>query len=346
VKVFMAYSFRDRDVAEVASATLRDAGHTVYDPFELRSGVDIHATISASIRSAHAVIAIMTPSSANIFYELGLAAGAGVPTLVASSGGEFLPSDLASLPYVHLSGDHARDAQQIVSRLRDLEGLASAPPSQFSSAKATLKAASREPTLLEALSPEEFEELVARLFREQGYRVEVTPDASGVDFTLESQSDRRRVIVQVKKLSRQGRVSITAIRELAAAVTSADGGEGMLIATTRFTAAARAIANESGLILRTLEDILRSDSEETLLSPTLPSGQMKPAEEAGLSLTGDAGEEAAETLRRLAVGAITPAELEDDRYRVAKNGVPALVLTTETFTSVKQTLESEAARSD
>jgi hypothetical protein len=270
MRVFVAHSFRDRDLVHAVVAHLRDDGHTVFRPEETAAPADLLSEISAGLRSADVVVAIVTASNPNVFYELGVAAGANVPTLIAARPGESLPANLASVPYVQLTGDVFRDANEIGRRMKDLEGLSSPKVVEFSSAEGALLAASRDPAVLEALAPSDFERLIARLLRERGFELEQSPSDrdAGVDIVARAPGDGQILLVEVKKLSKQGRVSVDAVRRLLAAVSLAPDAIGVLVSTSGFTAAAAALAAGSPIVLRTLEEILAARSKGDLLLST------------------------------------------------------------------------------
>src|ERR1700734_406785 len=167
MKVFIAHSSRDLELGNNLMAILREDGHDVFDPTSIVLGSSIMSEISARIRSADLFVAVVRSSNPNVFYELGLAAGAGVPILIAAPGGEALPADLSSVPYVQLAGDSLRDSQMIARRAKDLRNLVRTEPQKFDSAEAALRAAIREPAVLESLSPSDFERLVMELFKER-----------------------------------------------------------------------------------------------------------------------------------------------------------------------------------
>lgn len=267
MKIFLAHSGKDRDLVGAIVAHLRDAGHETFRADEIITGANALSEISAALRSADVVIAMVTGSNPNVFYELGLASGAGVPTLIAARIGETVPSDLASVPYVQLSGDLFRDAQTIARRVKDLEGLSSPKSVQFISAEAALRAASEDPARLEALSPAAFERLVAELFRERGYELSETAPTrdAGVDIVVRAPEDGQILLVEVKKLSKQSRVSVEAVRNLLGTVSLATGAIGVLVSTSGFTAAAAALAVGAPVVLRTLEEILAARSKRDLV---------------------------------------------------------------------------------
>lgn len=267
MKIFIAHSINDGDLVEAVVTILREEDHEVLVPIEMKFGDSIFAEISAGIRSADVLFAVVTSGNANIYYELGLAAGASVPTLIAARTGDSLPADLASVPYVQISGDISKDARVITRRILNLEGLASAKAPKFHSAEAALQAAVKDPALLESIRPLDFEKLIAELFKERGYEVQVDRSTrdTGIDFAIRSSDKRDLVLVEVKKLSRQSRVSVESVRKLLNVVSGWGATVGILVAPAGFTAAALALAAGTPLLLLTLEEILSAKTEKELL---------------------------------------------------------------------------------
>lgn len=271
MKIFMTHSTRDQEFVESVSSHFQNEGHSVFMPTKILAGGNILSEISAAIRSADVLVAVVTTDNPNIFYELGLAAGASVPILIVARPGEHIPSDLASVPYVQLTGDSLRDAQTIVSRAEELGGSAPARSRIFKSADATLRTASRDPAFLESLSPTDFERLVVELFKERGYEVAATSHTHdiGADIILTSKKNKDNVLVELKKLSRQSRVSVESVRNLLGVVSNFGAAAGVLISTSGFTASALALAAHTSIILRTLDEVLAARSEEELLGRAL-----------------------------------------------------------------------------
>jgi HJR/Mrr/RecB family endonuclease len=267
MKVFIAHSHKDNELATIVAALLHDAGHEAFTPMEMSAGDNVLAQISAAIRSADLLVAILSGVNPNIFYELGLAAGASVPILLGGHSGQPLPADLATVPYVQFSGDLSRDAQMTVRRAVEFDGLIPSKVVNFGSAEATLRAASVDSALLDSLSPRKFEELVAQVLAEREAEVRIAPQTldRGVDLIITPKDEERIVVVEVKKYSRQSRVSVEAVRRLLAIVPLLGASAGMLVSTSGFTAAALALAAGTPVVLRSLEELLAAKSVRDLL---------------------------------------------------------------------------------
>jgi HJR/Mrr/RecB family endonuclease len=72
------------------------------------------------------------------------------------------------------------------------------------------------------------------------------------------------VVVEVKKLSRQSRVSVEAVRQLLSAVTTIGAHTGILVTTAGFTPAAVALATGTPVLLRTIEQLVKARSGKEL----------------------------------------------------------------------------------
>ena len=190
-------------------------------------------------------------------HELGLAAGAHVPTLVASRNPENIVVDLSSVPYVQLTSDVDVNVAAIVRRVDEVADVSrkfdrGAPES----AELTLAKAARDPSVLESVTPVEFEQLVAKLFQERGFPIRTTSLIAGLQFDLIIDGDPLTV-VEIKRYSRRSLVSVGTVRQLLGSMMAAGAGRAILVSSSGFTTSARAAATEWPIELMTLEDLLR-----------------------------------------------------------------------------------------
>jgi ABC-type branched-subunit amino acid transport system substrate-binding protein len=90
-----------KEVHNVVSDALESIGVEVFKFDDIAAGASWANAVTDAIRSADFLVADLTGSNANVFYELGLAHAMRKPTiLIASSEAKMaLPSDLAGLPY-------------------------------------------------------------------------------------------------------------------------------------------------------------------------------------------------------------------------------------------------------
>jgi len=268
MKVFIAHTFDDRKLVSSLTDALQKQGNEVIDPFNLEVGKDILTEISTLMCSADIVIALVAVRNANIYLEVGFALGAGTPVIVAAFPGLQLPADLATIPFIELTGNITRDTHTIVRRLSDFKITKREIKQHFKSAEDALQAAVRDPEYLASMNPRDFESLIAKLFEDKGYKVNTTeeePD-KGFDFVIESPKQKGLIMVEAKKMNKQSKISVETVRRLMSAIPFIGGATGLLISTSGFTSAALALGAASSIAMKTLEDILRAKSEKDIIA--------------------------------------------------------------------------------
>jgi hypothetical protein len=137
-----------------------------------------------------------------------------------------------------------------------------------------------------ALSSEDFELLVARIYQRQGYRVEMPSGVSsgrGGDFTLLRKSER--LLVQCKKLGPEQKVGVERVRELHDALVPAKATRGVYIACCGFSWDARNFAKAKGMTLinaRALDALLTVTGRLGMGSEIHEQSEAHPADLSGL----------------------------------------------------------------
>jgi HJR/Mrr/RecB family endonuclease len=266
MKIFISFAAADWDRVGPLMASVREAGFDVASmDYVLASSAE--SAVASEILSSQVIVAIISSANPNVFYELGLAVGAGLPAVIAAIGDVSLPSDLASMPLLRLTGDVARDASSLLLHLdslnlaHDEQKLPSGTPEEI------LAAVASDAQLLEKLSPAEFERMVGELLESRGWSVERSGTRKGADIDLIlSDPDTEKVtVVEVKKINSQGRVSVDAVRQLLSYMAIMGAHSGILVSTAGFTSSALAMAAGTGAVLVTLRELLSSRSR---LSPS------------------------------------------------------------------------------
>jgi predicted RecB family endonuclease len=272
MKFFISHPMRTDDaLATELKASLLEAGHEV---FETESESYWSAEMSAAIRRSDAVIALLNTPSNGVYFELGLAIGAHVPTLIVSPSVEGIPADLMSVPYLQLTGDPSHDVAVIVQRGSQVaEGRHRPQDAAQQTTDAGLLATTRDPSVLERLSPEEFETLVARLFRERGFTVSALARTGDIGADLVLGPDPV-TIVEVKRYMQQNLVSVGAVRQLLGTLAITGAERGILVSSSGFTNAARALAAETPVELLTLEDLLSTEENPSAAVADIPDSSL------------------------------------------------------------------------
>jgi restriction system protein len=99
------------------------------------------------------------------------------------------------------------------------------------------------PDMLHALSPREFEEVVASFYEEQGWHVTLTPPSKdgGKDIIIvkKDEAGTRLCLVECKRWSPERPVGVEIVRQLYGVVERETATSGILVTTSRFTRGAR-----------------------------------------------------------------------------------------------------------
>jgi restriction system protein len=122
----------------------------------------------------------------------------------------------------------------------------------------------KDPSILYKLPPRKFEELVASIFRNQNYSVELTPESrdGGYD-VLAVQKDSitgdKRYIVECKRYSAENKVGVGIVRSLLGVVVDKRATMGILATTSFFTSGATEIEerNQSMISLGNYNNLLK-----------------------------------------------------------------------------------------
>jgi HJR/Mrr/RecB family endonuclease len=267
MRVFIAYSYGEGDdLARGLRSVLSDSGYEVFSPDTVsKPGRAIFASITAAIQTADVVVALLTSPNPNVYFELGMAAGSSIPMVVASQRPENAVVDLASAPYVELTGDTAQDVSTIFRRVSEI---APAVPDRSQTQELTLRQLAQDPASLQKIGPQAFERMVAQAFADAGYVVDATPSRSdsGIDIIIESDP---LTVVQVKLYRSRHLVPVGAVRELFGAMTAIGASRAILVSSAGVTRSAKAAAEQWPIDLMTIGELsaLQSRGNDRAESP-------------------------------------------------------------------------------
>jgi hypothetical protein len=271
-------------VAEAAS----QAGFDVIRPREFpAAGSDLSSAVQSMIYASSAFAALLDRPSFNVIFEVGFAMGSGKDVLLIAGPGAEVPSDLAGVRYLQLSGDRIRDLVPLSRALGELQILSTPVPAMKLSPIDELRTCLREPQYFAALRPDRFEQLVASVFQALGFEVQVTPRTrdGGVDLIVIEPTLRDTFVVEAKKYGVQTKVSARHVYDLLRGAQVCGANSGILITASGFTRSAIALAESSSprLSLLSLEDFLGASDKDQLLklvartpNPAAPADRKAP----------------------------------------------------------------------
>jgi len=315
VRIFLAHTSKDVELAVALSSELTFGGHEVVDPFAVRWGEPGLSEISRAIRSADLVVTILSGGNANVLYELGLAVGSDRPVVIAAASPEDVPFDAASVPFAVLTGNARDDASEIARHIGTIPTVPSRLRALTGTAEENLRTVAHDSSALASLRPGDLERLLVAFLGSQDFDVQLPGSRldEGYDFAVVAPATHARLLVEVKSYREHSRVSVEAVRRLAEAAQGRDAAGGLMISTSQYSPAAMAFAASNRVVLMTLEEVLEAQAHDRIRGLATRSEVGQPQAEPSappvlLELTRAA---AYETLRRLG-GGDTAAELIAD----------------------------------
>jgi restriction system protein len=118
-----------------------------------------------------------------------------------------------------------------------------------------------------------FEETLAAHFRQQGFRVDLTPYRG--DFGADLILDRAGIRTAVQAKRWRGNVGVGAIQEIVGAKAYYKCQQAMVVTNSHFTSAARELATANGVILWDRAVLIRELSRPTVTEPPRPNRQLQ-----------------------------------------------------------------------
>ena len=189
------------------------------------------------IRNCQAVVAFLDGQSSNVLFECGLALGAGKPLILVSTSMESVWPELASFRVV-VGSDPLSVAREVSYSLERTIETDAFTPRIGNSALEFLRHA--DPGLLDSMRSSDFEQFIAQVLREVGCTVEEVPSSADIGFDFMSVTPSgRRIPTEVKKTTRNSKLSVGAIQRLVGSAVNAGASEALLVTTAQLTSAAR-----------------------------------------------------------------------------------------------------------
>lgn len=119
----------------------------------------------------------------------------------------------------------------------------------------------KHPEKMREMNPRKFEELVAELFKDMGYEVEVTPRSNdgGLDIRVIHKSGLGRflTLIECKRYSAENKVDVGIVRGLSGVVSAENATSGLIATTSYFTKGAKSFQRriEARMALADFEEL-------------------------------------------------------------------------------------------
>lgn len=252
--------FRAREVLSSARGKLEHFGYEALSPLDLKPGEDWAHSTTDLLKRASAVIAFVTERSPNVLFETGYAYGLG-KNLILVSDMSTLPFDLRTVAAIDARSSPAEISFEIVRQVNRFESSGWQPETALpNNLREMLEASVHRPELFELVDREAFERAIVTEFATQGFAVDFPQGSqeSGFDMRLRDIS-HRSMLVEVKKLNPNSKVSISSVQQLLGATHAYEDSAALLICTSDFTNSARefALRQSSRITLWSLAELKR-----------------------------------------------------------------------------------------
>jgi hypothetical protein len=213
------------------------------------------------IKQSALVISVMGENNANVLMELGYAMGMGKPLILIADLARGLPSGLALVPAINYQNP-VEEIASVVRKVLEAHQRESRPLAESEvglDLAEMLRLWTEYPEKFERIPYSAFEAAVKKEFARQGYGIaEINPQTDyGFDFKVASQG--QNFLVEVKKISANGKVSISTVQQLLGAIHAYETPKALLICTSDFTDSARAYASRHAreVTLWTMNDLAK-----------------------------------------------------------------------------------------
>lgn len=249
--IFISYASRDSDFALKLAGDLRERGHEAITFGDLKTegkaSSDLDQQLAGAIASASYFIPILTPTIQDHYrveWEITAAlkkeALGEVMILPALREPCVLPEPLGVRSPVDFSKSYAEGLHDLCDRLSaPLLDLKTEDPGLESLKLEATDALFRQRAELQGLSPEQFEEVVARIFNGLGYEVAWTQLVSrdgGVDLVAVGGNDKskQRFLVQCKWYAPASRIAVELVKSARRIHADLQNGQAHVVTTCSF----------------------------------------------------------------------------------------------------------------
>ncbi|RDY30006.1 restriction endonuclease [Lachnotalea glycerini] len=259
--IYISYSYNDilaRDIVEALKSSLLE-NETIYYPDRLlfEYGQDIKQQLMETINKCNYFICIFDNSNPNIMFELGYALGKNKNIILI---GEYsdIPYDLKDFNYIKRSDNINEVLIELNKRLysdiiHDREVIC------YSEYRENIQRVVNEQDFLDKISYQDFEKIVYEYLKAQNLYIEYPLQSkdNGYDFFI----PKRNCLVEVKKYSRNSKISLSVIRAILGTMFEMNVDRGIIISSSEFTNSAINFVQglKQEITLLTLQDLLKID---------------------------------------------------------------------------------------
>jgi hypothetical protein len=223
------------------------------------TGADLTEEILSAIKRCDVFVALIYKAHPNVMYELGYALGAGKSVLLIKGSGGEIPFDVATLPALSIDRFDSRSISEAVQWIKQATVRSRPAVPGFQNAQAMLRRMCEDESFLDGVEPRAFERCIANVLQEKGFDAVLTagPNDRGIDVEIRDFLPNQTAVVQVKKLNRNSRLSVSEVQRVVDSAVSVRAGRAIIVTSGGFTASAKYFAEESPIrvVLLTIDEL-------------------------------------------------------------------------------------------
>lgn len=264
MKVYLAHSQDNAAEAGRIADYLRGNGFDLATP--LNANAEIARDGLAALLAADACIALVGMRTGRELFDVGVAAGAGVPTLVVALPGAEVPQPLSSHLYVAFRGNASWDYHNLSLRLLELERVPRPDRPLMAFDADALRGVERDLAAAATLDDRDFAALIEMLLERRGFTVQETEVGERERADLVCQARGFGLVVfEIKRRGRAGLVSVEAARQVLGYGRALRADRTVVVSDAGFTSSAQAFARDTGVRLLGLDELIAASTPGEIL---------------------------------------------------------------------------------
>jgi HJR/Mrr/RecB family endonuclease len=267
-RAFLSETRNDWPVSRVLADLLLSEGIEVRTVGDIAAGRSYNwsGEILSAIKACDVYIALFRDESKNTLLELGFALGCGKPVLLVLSGKPHLPLEIASFPISVIDIANPNTTSEFVETVKRITAHSQRVHSELQGAKESLQLMCKSDDYLDSIETRTFEEIISRFLFDLGFNTTLLAPRNevGIDISIVEFLPNVKAIVEVKKLSRAGRVGLSDVQRVIGAAFYAKAQRALMITAGDFTSSARFCAQESPIkmSLITIDELVEMSRED------------------------------------------------------------------------------------
>lgn len=262
-KIYISYSINDGRselLVHRLQHELREYGLQIFTAQDVFGKGPVDTSVQNLIKQSSLLLAVLTGSNANVFYEIGYAVGIGRPVLLIIESEVKLPFDFRSLRSIRLDHPDTPVTIEIIRYLQELNREEKTIDIDLmNSPWILLNIYENDKATFEKIDNETFENAIKQWFVLRGYQTNKLGEGNdpGFDFALDNFQGVRKTLVEVKKYNTNSKVSAGQIQQLMGAVYAYGAETGIFITTSGYTKSAQDFARRCSphIDLWTMDDL-------------------------------------------------------------------------------------------